>query len=284
MKTLLYYDLRDTARFIVPLLLFDIFAAFVVIIDRAFLSSDWMHFAAVLLMVISFALTVVMPPLIVLLRYYKTMYGEVAYLTHSFPVTTADKLNSKIALFFIWCIVQILVLIAQTSVFINQYALDEWTLEVGFWKSFSELFQLLNFSFIQLVGVIAAFFVFVIFYIISQAVHFFFVISLSVRLFSTRHVILGILVITIAFQFIGTALSSVLTMALPYVTIVDFSHNLNIEWLAKIQTDSYFEWLFNSNEEENMIFPIVNWVLSILYFVIFYGGTYHFLKNRISLN
>ncbi len=288
MGTLLYYDLRDTARFIGPLLLFNIFAILIAIIDSVSLFNNWVHLVSMLLIMISFALTAVVPPLVVLLRYYKTMYGEAAYLTHSFPLSAADKLNSKIALFFIWTIVQVLMLFTQagivSKIFTDQYAPDSMSLSIIISKTLREFLQQLNLSFIQLVGVIAALLVVAIIYIIFQAVYFFFIISLSVRIFGTRHVILGFITIIIAFQIIGTVLSSTLTMALPYATIINFADGLNIEWLAKVHPGSYFELFSHSSQQDAAVFPIINWILSVIYFAAFYGGTYYLLKRRISLN
>lgn len=288
MGTLLYYDLRDTARFIGPLILFNIFAIAVAAIDSVMLFSNWIHLVSMFLVMISLALTAVVPPLVVVLRYYKTMYGEAAYLTHSFPLSAAEKLNSKIALFFICTIVQLILLIAQIGILAkvatDQYAADGFSIKVAVSESLQSFLHSLNLSFIQLVGAIAALICIGILYIIFEAVYFFFIVSLSVRIFSTRHVLLGVIVLFLAFQIIATVLSSTLVMALPYATTIDFADGLQITWLDKMDPGSYFEWVSNSSQEGTAVIPIINWFLSIVYFALFYGGSYFLLKRRISLN
>ncbi len=280
MQTLFKYDFRATARYLTPLYLFD---AIILIVAFALWSFDLTQQNLIstvfsFLFAISIALTALVPFLVLLMLYYERMHGNYASLTHSFPLPSGQKLDSQIWNFFVWSVLTTLIFTVQIGVLIwgrTNISLDQINEFVG------HVLNYLNLSYWGLSALVALMLIMCIAFIFMEAIQYFGLITLSVRLFTTRHVLVGFIFLYILLTIFTLISSYALYLLFPYYFSIDLSaHHLAVSWFVSGDHFSYFEIL---SHESYFNVPWVSLCTGVLTTAAFYALTRYLLSKKVSI-
>lgn len=113
------YDFRGVGKKLFPLyalaLLFALMSRLFVVspgLGNAFVQPDWVRMILGMIFALTWMLVgsiFVVTSVTLLTKYFRSTYGEEGYLTHTLPITTTQKILSKMLSFYVWYLIATLV-------------------------------------------------------------------------------------------------------------------------------------------------------------------------------
>jgi|GEM_PF-4845382 hypothetical protein len=113
------YKILGTANLV---LLFIVLAISLMVPDFTYLEDEMSGsylFLLIMVLIVFETATIYTTAILLAVRYYQSMYGREAYLTHTLPVTAGTLLLSKTLAYLFWCLVNVIPIVIGSFVFLR---------------------------------------------------------------------------------------------------------------------------------------------------------------------
>ena len=259
---LLKYEMKGTGRTLVPFYGLMLLLAVITRIFNGINIHKFSTLGEIAMGIVAFAYGLTMASVmmltafLVIQRFYRTVYGDEGYLTHTLPVKSRDIIISKTASAFLWIVLSAVV--AFTSVMIIGY-------QAGMWKELMYALDYLREEIMlsQILGSGANLILLGIFALISTTLMIYMSISIG-QLF--RKKLIGSLGAFIGVSFIVNTVTGIIRNS----GIIDSFMNIDMQNSAQaIAGFNYFVWLM-----------IGFYIVKI---AVYYGVTNHLMTKKLNL-
>ena len=259
---LLKYEMKGTGRTLVPFYGLMLLLAVITRIFNGINIHKFSTLGEIAMGIVAFAYGLTMASVmmltafLVIQRFYRTVYGDEGYLTHTLPVKSRDIIISKTASAFLWIVLSAVV--AFTSVMIIGY-------QAGMWKELMYALDYLREEIMlsQILGSGANLILLGIFALISTTLMIYMSISIG-QLF--RKKLIGSLGAFIGVSFIVNTITGIIGNS----GIIDSWMNIDMQISAQaIARFNYFVWLM-----------IGFYIVKI---AVYYGVTNHLMTKKLNL-
>ena len=259
---LLKYEMKGTGRTLVPFYGLMLLLAVITRIFNGINIHKFSTLGEIAMGIVAFAYGLTMASVmmltafLVIQRFYRTVYGDEGYLTHTLPVKSRDIIISKTASAFLWIVLSAVV--AFTSVMIIGY-------QAGMWKELMYALDYLREEIMlsQILGSGANLILLGIFALISTTLMIYMSISIG-QIFKRK--LIGSLGAFIGVSFIVNTITGIIGNS----GIIDSWMNIDMQISAQaIARFNYFVWLM-----------IGFYIVKI---AVYYGVTNHLMTKKLNL-
>lgn len=132
LRKLLKHELKDTAKLLIPLnltlIVITIIGSF--ILQKDFLQNDSFELLTVaymILYILSIVAVFITTVIYLIQHYYKTMYSDQGYLTHTLPVSSASIINTKLLVTCCWLVLMGIVALISMVILVGSAIGMDWS-------------------------------------------------------------------------------------------------------------------------------------------------------------
>lgn len=281
MDHLLKFDLKETSRFMLPLLFFDLcfcLAYYFGLFSMAL--PEWSQPFVFLFLISVLMGNWLLFTVLMLVHYYRWLYGRGAYWTHSLPVTTADKLNSKVFVYMFWSFwISIATLVMSYMVidYILMMIEDSDGTQSIDWTGLAQSLREADLPFVQLVLLIAVLLLCVLFMFWLSAVSDYFMLSVAARIFSGKTIVFGFVLVSLVLSAFYMLLEVGGFYLLPYFLVIDYKSGHFVFDFWQSADRLYFTAV---SEAPDASFAVIYCIMFIVIGVVCYGLTRLLIGRR----
>ena len=183
---------------------------------------DWVAIVSTVFLVLIGVAIVIITQVLIIVRFYKSLYGSEGYLSHTLPVKSSSLFSSKVIVSFIWSLVSALIMLAIVGMILLSVAYrSNVDISAEISKFLSEA-NLPNLHIIEEAAVIfGVMILFQMLYFLSQV--FFSITLANVRPFNELGPVAGSIVIYIVLSIIMQIITTLATFLVPVSFTVDSS-------------------------------------------------------------
>lgn len=281
MDLLIKFSLKETARFLVPLMLFDIvfIISYILVIPQLML-PDWAHSLGVWIPLLVLTSNFVLLTAVLLVHYYKSLYGSMAHWTHTLPVTTADKLNSQIFIYIFWNIWFSVITIINFFILLDyvdrtpSLKLEKSTIEM-----MRHFIAQLNLNFTSLMAIIVGIVIFFLIALWCNAIFEYFTVSVAARFCSIKTVVFGVVFVGLFQAAFSVFLQAISFYFWPYFLTFDVKKGQLVYDIVH----SNDPIVFTAQAKMAAPLPILYFLILLILSIIFYMITRLLISRRKDL-
>lgn len=277
---LIKHEFRATRR-LVPFIWLALLVMAILNLISGQIGVKWLSFTSMVFLVLLAIGQVIVTYVVIITRYYRSLYTDEGYLTHTLPAEAGSLLGSKVLTSFIWIILSIFASIMVFLVIMIYFAKanDSSILDI-----FNEIKAFIGFDNSDLVKAVVLGIVFICYSILMQLSQMFFAISFGSMARFQKLSIAGPIICYLILNFV---LEIVIMAAMIFVPFglevqVDSISQMPIQGSMRFVAKGMFHMIRNP-ETQNIVFGLGGIILSLIAMAALYWGSYIIIKKKTSL-
>ena len=288
--------LKATARQVLPVYILATIGMLVIYWQDSRHLSDIQNLISLTALFIIFAVVIILPQIICLVRIFQSLYGQYAYLTHTLPLSTGKILRSFIGLSLFWNAITLPIVIffslltlnlkhlinfisfnnAPADAFKGAQAVVDYGITL--WQNAPGTASILIISLLLITFL----------YLLNTALIWVSWIVLAQRFFSARHIFIGLFVVAVVVQLVSIPLVFGLNMVFQPAAVIHLlpGDMLHIDYWM---TDTYSVFTGGTDYVANhktaiFLFSWAGIISNLAELALAYGISYWGIARRTSLN
>lgn len=240
---------------------------------------QWLAVTSMIFMIILAIGQVIMTYAVVVMRYYKNLYGDEGYLTHTLPVKAGSLLGSKVLTSFIWLMLSYLV---AGAVLIVVLAAMNSQRDLSLIQMYRELRAAIGFTDSQALRIAGLIILFIAYSLLFQLSQLFFAMSFGSQAAFHRLGLAGPIITYLILNFALEMATLVMMIFVPFSLKINLDLNgvptgdLNLVGYGMIE-------LIRNPETVSPIIGLGGILFSLLAMAALYWGSHQLIKKRTSL-
>jgi hypothetical protein len=274
---LVKHEFRATRR-IVPFVWLGTIVMAVLNLITGRIGIDWLFATSLIFLVILAVAQVILTYAVIITRYYRSLYSDEGYLTHTLPVRPSRVLASKTLVSFAWMIssvvmaLVVVVVIATTIGSKNGYTLSQM---------YQEFRAAFTFTDGQIALGIGLFVIYAIYALLLQLAQIFFAISFGSQAVFHKLSIAAPIIFYLVFNFALEMIMLVATIFLPIGVEMQLDANGMPDSFSLVARGMFD--LIRNPEQPQVVFGLGGIILSVFAMAGLFYGSYLLIKKHTSL-
>lgn len=277
---LLKHEFRATRR-LVPFVWLATLVMAVLNIISGQIGIKWLSGTSLVFLLLLAAGQVLVTYIVIITRYYRSLYTDEGYLTHTIPAKAGELLGTKVLSSFIWIILSIFISVIVLAVVLIYFAKENGTSVSAF---YNEIQSMIGFETKDVIIAAVLLLLFVSFSILSQLAQMFFSMSFgSLAKFQKLNIAAPIICYLIL-NFILEMLTMVAMVFIPFGIQMKVSgpNQLPVEGGTSLVARGMIH-MINNPETQDIVFGLGGIAFMLIATFLLYLGTYNLIKKKTSL-
>ena len=276
---LVKHEFRATRR-LVPFVWLATLVMAVLNLISSQIGVQWLSVTSMIFLLLLAVGQVLVTYVVIITRYYRSLYTDEGYLTHTIPVRAGSLLGSKVLTSFVWIIISIFISIVVFVVMLIYFSKANGS-SIG--ELYNEIQALIGFETMDIVIAALIGFVFVSFSILMQLAQMFFAMSFGSLARFQKLSIAGPIICYLILNFVLEMLIMVAMVFIPFGIEVQMgADQLPVQGGTRFVARGMLHMIRNP-ETQNIVFGIGGLVFALIAMVALYWETYSIIKKRTSL-